>query len=147
MREWYSFLQFADGGRSFSSPDTEVSQGDTGTLRYLTMLLSSRGGLGQRPWALRYHETDLISLEFIALGIASTLALPVPKFPNFPTEETAWLPGEKCFTHCRQHLGSRRNLSWQCSQCELSLPSISHRCSSVSEQPILIASSCLSPSC
>lgn len=94
-------------GTGFSYPGTEVSQGDTGTMRYLTVLLSSsRGDMGQRPWALRYHESDHISLEFFALCLASTLALPLPKFSCFPIEETAWLPGEKCFTHCRQPLGT-----------------------------------------
>lgn len=86
------FSSFADEGTDSSSPGTEMSQGDTGTTRYLTMLLSSsRGDMGQRPQASRYYESDLISSEFIALCSASTLALPLPKFPSFPTEETAWL--------------------------------------------------------
>ncbi|TRZ12389.1 hypothetical protein HGM15179_014716 [Zosterops borbonicus] len=59
-----------------------MSQGDNGTTRYLTMLLSSsRSDMGQRLQTLRYHESDFISLEFIALCLASTLALPLPNFP------------------------------------------------------------------
>lgn len=77
--------------------------------------VSDHAGVTQ-AWAVRYHKSDLISLELIALCLAPILALPLPKFPSFPIKETAWLPGEKYFTHCRQHSGSRRNLSWQCSQ-------------------------------
>ena len=44
------------------------------------MLLSSGGDMGQGPQALRHHESDLISLEFIPLRLASTLALPFPKW-------------------------------------------------------------------
>lgn len=51
-------------------------------------------GLGQ--WDI--IKSDLISLEFITLCLASILPLPLPKFPSFPIEETAWLPGEKYFT-------------------------------------------------
>lgn len=39
----YSPLQFADEGTAFSSPDTDVSQGDPGTTRCLS---SSRGDRG-----------------------------------------------------------------------------------------------------
>lgn len=64
---------------SFSTPATKLSQGDTVTRRYLTMPTSSEGDAGQRPQALRHHESDLISLGFVPLCLASTLAL---SFPN-----------------------------------------------------------------
>lgn len=44
------------------------------------MLPSSRGDVGQRPQALRRPKSDLISLQFIPLCLASTLALPFPKW-------------------------------------------------------------------
>lgn len=66
-------------GGCFSSPAAELSQEGTVTMRYLTTLLSSSGDMGPRPQALRHHESDLISLEFVPLHLASVLALLFPK--------------------------------------------------------------------
>jgi len=71
-----AFFNLKMKGTGFSSPATELSQRDTVTRRYMTTLLGTGGDRGQRPQALRHHESDLISLELVPLRFVSNFAFP-----------------------------------------------------------------------
>lgn len=97
-------------------------------------MLGSGGDRCQWPQALKDHEGDLISLEFVSSHLSSTLAL------SFQMWQLSDRRGSLASIWKAFHMlqvtfggGLGQGLSWQCFQSELSLPSIGHRCSFMSE--------------